>query len=347
MVATPRFWSLVERAEREAIPLDVSIELTWHCNFRCRHCYIPDYEAPDLLSTRRLLRLLEELAEMGTLFIALTGGEPMARSDWPVIARRARELGFHLMVLSNGSLIDEAAARLLADLDALVEISFHSADPAIFDRVTGVPGSHSRVLRAVHRLKDAGAEVELQVPVSNLNRDGAANVPKLARRLGVSSRVYTKILPAKDGNLAPLELRLSEIEAARIIRGAAAGGRPLHPIAVDDGRPLCAAGARYANITAAGEVMACAVLPGSAGNLNERGFREIWEGSHWLRQLRAIRRADLGECAGCAKIAYCGRCHAVAAAEDGDLLGRSAQACRLAEAIEAELSGRYASESRS
>ena len=150
----------------------------------------------------------------------------------------------------------------------------------------------------------------------------------------MARRVYTKIFPAKDGNLAPLELRLPEVEAVRIAAGARMGAHRPDPIVVDDGRPLCAAGARYANITAAGEVMACAVLPGSAGNLNERSFREIWEGSHWLRRLRAIRRADLGECAGCAKLAYCGRCHALAAAEDGDLLGRSAQACRRAAAIE-------------
>ena len=38
-------------AQERNIPLDVSIEITHHCNFRCRHCYIPDFSAPDRLMT--------------------------------------------------------------------------------------------------------------------------------------------------------------------------------------------------------------------------------------------------------------------------------------------------------
>jgi len=93
---------LVEAGKR-TIPLEVSLELTHHCNFRCQHCYIPDFSAPDLLSTDRILRLLEELAEMGTLYLTLTGGELFLRKDWYPIAARARQLGFSLRLFSNGS----------------------------------------------------------------------------------------------------------------------------------------------------------------------------------------------------------------------------------------------------
>ncbi|MEM7349847.1 MAG: radical SAM protein, partial [Acidobacteriota bacterium] len=98
---------LIVQAARHNIPMDVSIELTHHCNFRCRHCYIPDFSAPDLLSTERLLTLLEELADIGTLFLTFTGGELFLRRDWLPLARRARELGFALRLFSNGTLIDE------------------------------------------------------------------------------------------------------------------------------------------------------------------------------------------------------------------------------------------------
>ena len=336
MIPDGRLRSLIDRATREHIPLDVSLELTWRCNFRCAHCYIPDFHAPDGLSTQRILRLLHELEEMGTFFLALTGGEPLLRRDWDTILRRARERGFHVTLLTNGILVDRRAAELLAGLGVEVEVSFHSADPAVFDRVTGVPGSFGRVLAAVERLRDAGATVELTVPVSRLNPDGASGVPGLARELGVECRTYTKIFAAKDGGTGPLQLRLPEEEAVGLMAGPGTGCH----IPETDGPPaggsgpLCAAGVRYANVTAAGDVLACNILPGSAGNLNERSFREIWETSPWLDRLRNITVADLHTCSTCSKLAYCGRCHAQALVEDGDLLGPSKNACDHAAALE-------------
>jgi len=336
MTAAPRFRGLVERATRELIPLDLSLELTWRCNFRCRHCYIPDFQAPEAVSTARLLALLEELAEMGTLFLTLTGGEALLRRDWHVVARRARRLGFQVTLLTNGALVDERAAEILAELAAQVHVSFHSADPVVFDRVTGRPGTYSRVRRGVELLLEHNVAVELTVPVSRLNPDGATTVPELAAELGVEARVFTTIAAAKDGGLGPLALRLPAREAA-LLTGGPPSGCELPDEAAEhppgDG-PLCAAGVRYANITAAGDVLACNILPGAAGNINDAPFREIWRHSERLRRIRAIRRSDLPTCATCPALAYCGRCHAQALVEDGDILGPSSAACARAAALE-------------
>ena len=336
MTDMPLFRRLVERAARELIPLDVSLELTRRCNFRCRHCYIPDFHAPDGVSTSRLLEVLEELAEMGTLFLALTGGEPLLRRDWDVVARRARELGFQVTLLTNGSLVDDCAADTLAELAVQVQISFHGSDPVVFDRVTGRTGSAARVLDGVNRLRDRGVSVELKVPVSRLNSDGAAGVLRLADDLGVEARVYTTIVAARDGNLAPLEFRLPARDAVRLSGGPDDGCHLLdeaaeHP--AGDG-PLCAAGVRFASINAAGDVLACNILPGPAGNINQASFREIWERSPKLQRIRAIRRSDLPVCSTCSKLPYCGRCHAQALVEDGDILGPSSAACAHAAALE-------------
>lgn len=70
---------IVLEAQKRHIPLDVCLELTHRCNFRCQHCYIPDFTTPNLLTTQRILQLLEELREAGTLFLTLTGGEMFLR----------------------------------------------------------------------------------------------------------------------------------------------------------------------------------------------------------------------------------------------------------------------------
>ncbi|NOZ79555.1 MAG: radical SAM protein [Acidobacteria bacterium] len=331
----PHFRSLVQRAARELIPLDISIELTWRCNFRCRHCYIPDFNAPNGVSTERLMRLLDELADMGTLFLALTGGEPLLRKDWALIARHARSLGFQVMLLTNGALIDEPTADRIAELGLQTEISFHSGDPAVFEAVTSIPGSFRAVRAAITRLRERGVPVELTVPLSTLNPDGGSSVPELAGELDVPAKVYTKIFARKDGNTDPLKLRLAPEDAVQLGRGGPETGCEIDDAEQPAGDgPLCAAGVRYANITPSGDVLACNVLPASSGNINEMSFREIWETSPWLAKLRKIRRQDLRGCATCSRLAYCGRCHAQALVEDGDILGPSSAACAYAEALE-------------
>ncbi|MEM7583666.1 MAG: hypothetical protein AAF560_09830, partial [Acidobacteriota bacterium] len=56
--------------------------------------------------------------------------------------------------------------------------------------------------------------------------------------------------------------------------------------------------------------------------------------SPWLQRVRSIRRQDLHTCKSCAKLSYCGRCHAQAMVEDGDLYGPSSYAQERAEIFE-------------
>ena len=327
---------ILAEAARRAIPLDVSIELTHHCNFRCQHCYIPDFQAPDRMSTRRVLRLLEELAEMGTLYLTLTGGELFLRRDWLEIAVRARELGFVLRLFSNGSLIDGDVADAIAPLNATVEISLYAMDEEVFDEITQRPGSFARTIRGIELLRQRSIPVLIKVPMMVLNQDQLAAVAAYAAAVGAECQASPTIMAKKDGDTSTLGLRIPQQRLADFFGGPHSGCHVLEEQADDpriDG-PQCAAASRYCNITSAGEVMACNILPGSGGSLLERSFREIWEGSPWLQKIRSIRRRDLHTCKSCSKISYCGRCHAQALVEDGDLYGPSSFAQQRAALME-------------
>ncbi|MEE2775412.1 MAG: SPASM domain-containing protein, partial [Acidobacteriota bacterium] len=131
-----------------------------------------------------------------------------------------------------------------------------------------------------------------------------------------------KIVHKKDGDLVTIGLRVEPEELLPYYRGPYSGCSIPEEDRLEDA-PLCVAANRYANITASGDVMACNILPGSGGNVNEKSFREIWESSPWLRKIRSIRKKDLHTCNTCDRLKYCGRCHAQALAEDGDLYGPS------------------------
>ena len=330
------FLALFERAQREKIPLEVSIELTHHCNFRCSHCYIPDFHAPDLMSTERIQELLDELAEMGTLYLSFTGGEVFLRRDWREIFRAARKKGFQITILSNGSLIDESVADEIAALDAIVEISYYAAEAPAFEAITHLENSFEATTRAIRLLREREVQLQLKMPVMRANSGSVPGVRSFAEQLGVEFQSFAKLLPMKDGNGRPLEERMSRADLLSYVSGPHSacflpGEAETHPPA--HGGPLCAAGHRFAAISSNGDVLACNIMPGVAGNILKQSFKEIWEASEWLSRLRGLTREDLRICDSCEFFAYCGRCPAQALLEDGDLLGPSKDSCEYAEAL--------------
>jgi radical SAM protein with 4Fe4S-binding SPASM domain len=327
---------LLVDASEKLVPIEVSIELTHHCNFRCQHCYIPDFTAPDLLTTERILTLLEELTEMGTLYLTLTGGELFLRRDWFEVSRRARDLGFYLRLFTNASLVDAEKADKIQSLSCKVETSLYSMNEVVFDRVTRREGSFFKTIRGIELLRERDVEVLLKVPLMKLNRRGVDRIFRYAERVGAEARLDPKIAAKKNGNLVTIQLRVEEEDLLPVYRSGFMTCTVPGEYDGDPRRegPLCAAGNRYANITASGDVMACNILPGGAGNVRDRSFRDIWENSAWLKKVRSIRRRDLPTCNTCEKFSYCGRCHAQALVEDGDIVGPSSGACRHAEAVE-------------
>jgi radical SAM protein with 4Fe4S-binding SPASM domain len=320
---------LLALAQERNIPLDVSIELTHHCNFRCRHCFVPDFTASDRLSTERVLTLLDELVEMGTLGLTLTGGEVLLRPDWLRIARRARRLGFALRLFTNGALIDEDTAEAIRGLKAVVEISLHAMREEVFETITGRTGSFRKTLSGIEFLRQRGVEVVLKTTVQLENRADLSAVAAYAAEVGATHQAFGAILPKKDGNLGPIGFRLPPSELKSLLLPVVEEG--FH---MNRETPLCAAATRYCAINSAGDVLACNIMPGSGGNLRNRSFREIWEGSPWLNTVRGIRVKDLNPCNTCDRLSYCGRCHAQALMEHGDLYGPSSYARERAEVIE-------------
>ncbi len=119
---------LKQIAFERAQPLSASLELTYRCNWRCVFCYNPRHHDLRGLSTARWLSLLDELRALGTLYVALTGGEPLSHPEFLTIARGVRERAFALRILTNGALVTEALAGEIARLLPMaVELSLHGA----------------------------------------------------------------------------------------------------------------------------------------------------------------------------------------------------------------------------
>ena len=78
-------------------------EVTMKCNMRCKHCGSScEDKLPGELTTEEALDLCDQLGELGMRYIAISGGEPTTRKDWPLIVKRLRENGIKPNMISNG-----------------------------------------------------------------------------------------------------------------------------------------------------------------------------------------------------------------------------------------------------
>jgi GTP 3',8-cyclase len=99
---------------------DLRVSVTDRCNFRCQYCMPAEgmewLPREQILSFEELERLVRLLVEMGIEDVRLTGGEPLARRDFPVLAGMlARIEGLRdLSVTTNGYFLERDADALVA-----------------------------------------------------------------------------------------------------------------------------------------------------------------------------------------------------------------------------------------
>lgn len=348
---------LVRKTVQRRLPWNVHIDLTYRCNEHCVHCYLDHHDYGEM-TTREVKNALEQLAEAGALFLTFSGGEIFLRHDLFELIGYARRLNFDVSLKTNALLIDESRASKLRELDIRkIQISIYSAEPAIHDAITKVPGSLERSLRAIEFLLAEGLQVKLACPLMKQNLAAFREVQSLAEKLGVSYMLDLTITPMMDGGDGVLGLRSSATELLQVLQDRNLNSRACVPPEAEseaffatgsatssgiesgayDDIP-CSAGHNSCYISPYGDVSPCVQMPKPAGNLRKQRFDEIWYRSTEMNRVRAVRESQLPLCSSCSIRNYCERCPGLAQMEGGDLLGAYERACELAE-MNARLAG--------
>lgn len=209
----------------EVEELIVNWHLTAACNFRCRYCFASwDRGGPggevwrDATETRRLLASLSNMFDPANsptslrerlrwraVRLSLAGGEPTLLGDrLPEIAALAKEFGFRVSLITNGSR-PTIVAKTAPNLDML-GISMDTADAAtagLIGRTSfggeGVsPGDAEALLRGV-RAVHPGLVVKLNTVVSSANVD--ENLTDLVWRLRPDRWKVMRMLPILTGEM--------------------------------------------------------------------------------------------------------------------------------------------------
>ncbi|MBN2038024.1 MAG: radical SAM protein [Chitinispirillaceae bacterium] len=329
MPSTTLAQMLNRKASAKNIPLSVVVEVTCRCNLGCYFCYQKhaDKSAKNELSAAAWRRVFSQLAEAGTLYCTLSGGEPFVRKDILDIVEQARCYGMAVSMITNGTLVTRSIARALAGLGIMdIGVSLHAAEQPLHDRLAGKNGAFAAALRAIRRLKDAGVKVMIKHTVSKANFGQYRNLQMLADGEECLFECDAFVVPDRRGAVSPFALTLKE--HAQFIRDMGAQ-------AVFKGKKAslhCDAGRSVAGITPYGEVVPCIQLPLGFGSLRKTPFSRIWAGRK-AKTFRAGEKRLHSECETCGIRRYCSRCHGIAWLETGDFRGKSPSCCIRAQAM--------------
>ena len=306
------------------VPLSGSFEITFKCNLRCVHCYIPDYSGRGELSTAEVQRILSEVADEGCLWMLLTGGEVLSRADFPAIYTHAKRLGFLLTVFTNGTLLDARTADLMAEFPPYgIEITLYGMSDATYLKTTGFPGRFTRVRQAIDLLLERRLPLTLKAVAMEPLAGEIEAMQSFAESLGVHFRYDAIIHGRLDGSLAPTAARS---RPATVVDYDARDPERLEDWLkfyrqyVKPTRPspyllTCGAGINSFHIDPKGTLLSCEALPLNGYDLRRGSFREGWYGT--VGALRQRRAGPANVCTACELKAMCDRCPATATLETG------------------------------
>ena len=334
----PLLHDVMSRAADCLIPFQASLEVTHRCNLSCKQCYI-DVPTEKELSLSEIKDILDQLADSGTMYLLLTGGEPLIRRDFFDIAFYAKERGFIVMFLTNGTLITPSLARETKRLEPFfVGMSLYGATPDTHDGITKKQGSFMSTIKAIELLKGQGVTVTLQTLLMDSNIHEAEEIKVLAQSLDVYHLFDYELIPTRSGSLAPYHYEVTLADLCHNFDPEWVKKSNAEP---REKKGICKAGHGICSISPQGDVFPCLLMPLKVGNLRKANFTEIWkvDPSPTLTHLRSLSGQDLADCRDCRLAKYCRKCMGIAFTETGELTKPAPSACRNA-ALRAEFSKR-------
>jgi radical SAM protein with 4Fe4S-binding SPASM domain len=327
-------------------------ELTLACNASCLHCGSRAGKPRDgELETAEALRVAGELAALGCEHVTLSGGEPLLRRDWPLIARTLVDAGVSVGMISNGLAFGPREARQAVEA-GLSSVAF-SVDglETVHDRMRNRPGGFRRVEAAFGAAREAGLPA---CAVSHVHRDNLDDLDEMherLRELGVRSWKLQLCNPAGEAS-AHRDIILRPRDLLRLVpKMVEIKDRGLPFLEASDSigyfgpyeqalrrswRPElsfwtgCYAGCRAIGIESHGNVKGCLALPSERngvhdfieGNIRSSALADIWLRPGAFAYNREFHPRRLGGfCRTCPYGEICrAGCHWTALAQGGTLL---------------------------
>ncbi len=325
---------LHERFAGRRVPVEVSIEVTHRCPLECQHCYnnLPMSDSntrKEELTFEEHVHLLDELVDLGCLWLLYTGGEIFARKDFLDIYTEAKKRGFLITLFTNGTMITPRVADHLAKYRPFnIEITLYGATRDTYEALTRIPGSFDRCMRGIALLLERGLPLKLKTVPTSVNVHEVYEMKRFAEQdLGVEFKFDPLVNPRTDCSQSPLAVRLSPEQAVglefrdpvrrdeylRLSESELAADLP-----ISTKRYTCGGGHNGCAIDPKGKMTICVLSHRDGYDVRSGSFAEGWEGR--LKEIRDTKSTGETICTHCRIRTLCSMCPA-----NGELEGSDAE----------------------
>lgn len=161
-------------------PIVAVFEVCLRCNSDCQYCNLPLNQGRYELSREEIRRVFSSLYRDGIRFLFIPGGEPLLRRDLPEILEDLAAIGFHLTLITNGSLLTKKLVERFAKLPLHIAVSLDTLDRNRYKQIRGAD-LLLQTLKGIEALADFPKPKSIVCIVSEVNRDDVLEVAKFAR----------------------------------------------------------------------------------------------------------------------------------------------------------------------
>jgi radical SAM protein len=186
-------------------PFLVIWETTQSCALVCRHCRASAQPGrdPRELTTEEGRRVIDEVAEMGTPLLVLSGGDPVNRPDLLDLIRHGKSRSLRMATIPAAT--DCLTRDLVKDLKAAgldqmaVSLDFPRAEQ--HDAFRGVPGSFAKTMQAVEWAHEAGLPLQVNTTVCGDTAPYLEEMAEFVQGLGIVFWEVFFLVPMGRGTL--------------------------------------------------------------------------------------------------------------------------------------------------
>ncbi len=170
-------------------PFLVIWETTQACALACRHCRAsarPERDALEL-TTEEGLSVIDQVADLGTPLLVLSGGDPLNRPDLFTFIKHAKKRGLRVATIPAATerLTPAVVASLKeSGLDQMA-LSLDFPDAARHDAFRGVPGAFARTLEAAKWARQSDLPLQINTTVCGDTASSLEEMGALVEALGV------------------------------------------------------------------------------------------------------------------------------------------------------------------
>lgn len=193
--------TLCSQATLQKIPINGIFELTPLCNMNCDMCFVrlnPEEQKDigQLRSVDEWMSVSEEMQKAGTLFVLLTGGEPLLYPDFRKLYLHLKKLGMIITINTNGTLLNEEWADFFAKYKPRrINITIYGKNSDTYDKLCHYADGFERAIHAIQLLKARNVDVKMNGSITPTNSEDGMELIQLARQLDIPWKIDTYMYP--------------------------------------------------------------------------------------------------------------------------------------------------------